>query len=309
MTKQQAAEQPATEQMNLRSSQLDRLDVSEIVALMNEEDATVPQAVQRELAAITAAIEAIVGILENGGRLFYFGAGTSGRLGILDASECPPTYGVSHELVAGIIAGGPRAMTHAVEDAEDNREAGRVDARERVTARDVVVGISASGGAPYVIGAIDEARAIGALTVSLCCNKGAALSAHVDYPIEVQVGPEIVTGSTRLKAGTATKMVLNMMTTAAMIRLGKVYGNLMVNVQATNAKLKDRVVRIVQQATGLDRDDAERFATVADGDARVAILMQNFGITADESLQALAATGGHFAKALHMLASKHESAL
>ncbi|MBD2846342.1 N-acetylmuramic acid 6-phosphate etherase [Paenibacillus sp. IB182496] len=306
MTNKEPSAALATEQMNQRSAHLDQLNVLEIVSLMNEEDMTVPLAVQRELPAIAAAIDAIVGALEQGGRLYYFGAGTSGRLGILDASECPPTYGVSPELVQGVIAGGARAMTRSVEDAEDNREAGQLEARERLRPGDAVVGISAAGGAPYVLGAMEEARALGAVTAGLSCNHGTRLSASVDYPIEVEVGPEIVTGSTRLKAGTATKMVLNMITTAAMIRLGKVHGNLMVNVQATNAKLKDRVVRIVQQATGLDKAEAARLAGQAGGDARIAILMQRFAISAGRASQALTASGDHFGKALQALEGRAE---
>ncbi|WP_246314109.1 N-acetylmuramic acid 6-phosphate etherase [Paenibacillus foliorum] len=290
-----------TEQINERSIQLDQLSVREIVEIMNEEDQSVAHSVSRALPQISSAIEAIVRIMENGGRLFYFGAGTSGRLGILDASECPPTFGVSPELVIGIIAGGEKAMTQAIENAEDNAEAGKLEAAAQVTSRDAVIGIAASGRTPYVIGALQEAARIGALTVSLSCNGDAPMSAAAQYPIEVPVGPEIITGSTRLKAGTATKMVLNMITTGSMIQLGKVYGNLMVNVQATNAKLKDRVVRIVQDATLADEETAKAYVSSAKGDARVAILMLKYNISQQEAAQALQETGGHFGKTIELL--------
>ncbi|MCR8632923.1 N-acetylmuramic acid 6-phosphate etherase [Paenibacillus radicis (ex Xue et al. 2023)] len=297
----QLTKQMTTEQTNERSRQLDQLSVREIVEIMNEEDQSVAHSVSRALPQIGSAIEAIVPIMEQGGRLFYFGAGTSGRLGILDASECPPTFGVSPELVIGIIAGGEKAMTQAIENAEDNAEAGKLEASAQVTSRDAVIGIAASGRTPYVIGALQEAARIGALTVSLSCNANAPMSAASQYPIEVPVGPEIITGSTRLKAGTATKMVLNMITTGAMIQLGKVYGNLMVNVQATNAKLKDRVVRIVQDATHSDEETAKAFVNSAKGDARVAILMLKFNISQQEAAQALQETGGHFGKTIELL--------
>ncbi|THF74507.1 N-acetylmuramic acid 6-phosphate etherase [Cohnella fermenti] len=292
---------PVTEQINERSRQLDRLSVAEIVQLMNEEDRTVADSVQRALPEIASAIEAVVEAVENGGRLFYIGAGTSGRLGILDASECPPTFGVDPELVVGIIAGGERAITRSIENAEDDPEAGRKEIAAVLTDKDVLVGIAASGSTPYVIGALREANRIGAATVSLSCNSDAPMSKEARFPIEIPVGPEIVTGSTRLKAGTATKMALNMMTTTLMIRLGKVYGNLMVNVQATNAKLRERVVRIVQRGTGCDEATAREYAEAAEGDARVAILMLKFGVGAGEAKQALLETNGHFGKAFARL--------
>ncbi|MBN2982923.1 N-acetylmuramic acid 6-phosphate etherase [Cohnella algarum] len=292
---------PITEQANERSRHLDRLTVREIVELMNEEDRTVAASVSRALPEIAAAIEEIVGVIENGGRLFYIGAGTSGRLGILDASECPPTFGVSPELVVGVIAGGEGAITRSIENAEDDADAGRGEAARRVTPRDAVVGIAASGRTPFVIGALQEASRIGALTVSLSCNKGAPMSREARYPIEIPVGPEIVTGSTRLKAGTATKMVLNMITTTLMIRLGKVYGNLMVNVQATNSKLRERVVRIVQKGTDRDEETARAYAEFAGGDARVAILMLKYNVGAGEAARALEESGGHFGKAIERL--------
>lgn len=297
----QVASQPGTEQRNDKSANLDKLSVAEIIQIMNEEDQSVAVSVQGALPEISAAISGIVEKMQGGGRLFYIGAGTSGRLGILDASECPPTFGVCRELVTGIIAGGETAIMTAVENAEDDADAGAKEIEAVITAADAVVGIAASGNTPYVIGAIRRAREIGALTASLSCNNGARLSEAAEYAIEVPVGPEIVTGSTRLKAGTATKMVLNMITTTAMIKLGKVYGNLMVNVQATNSKLRDRVVRIVQDATDTDYATAAAHAEQADGDARVAILMIRFGIGKARALEALQQSSDHFGNAVQWL--------
>ncbi|HET7615549.1 MAG TPA: N-acetylmuramic acid 6-phosphate etherase, partial [Bacillales bacterium] len=233
-----------TEQRNKRSEMLDRLSVEEIIRIMNGEDQSVAASVEKQIPDVTAAIERIVDVVRDGGRLFYVGAGTSGRLGILDASECPPTFGVDPTLVNGIIAGGDRAIRTAIENAEDDERKGMQDLAQLVTKRDAVVGITSSGRTPYVIGAMKKANEIGAVTVGLSCNPDAELSRYVRFPIEAPVGPEVVTGSTRLKAGTAQKMILNMISTTVMIKLGKVYGNLMVNVQATNEKLRKRVVRI-----------------------------------------------------------------
>lgn len=296
-----SASQPVTEQRNAKSEQLDRWSVSTIIQIMNEEDQTVALSVERALPRIGEAIEAIVEVMKRGGRLFYVGAGTSGRLGVLDASECPPTFGVDRSLVTGLIAGGEAAITTAIENAEDDEEAGAQDIEAHITANDAVVGIAASGNTPYVIGAIRRARELGALTAGLSCNDSAALSEAAEYAIEVPVGPEVVTGSTRLKAGTATKMVLNMITTTAMIKLGKVYGNLMVNVQATNEKLRDRVVRIVSEATGAEQEVAAAYAQQADGDARVAILMLRFGVEKEKALNALRECGDHFGDAVARL--------
>lgn len=290
-----------TEQRNETSLHIDTLPIYDIVALMNKEDKSVALAVESALLQIAAAVEAIAAAVKQGGRLFYIGAGTSGRLGILDASECPPTYGVAPELVVGIIAGGPAAITRSIENAEDDPEAGRRDITAVITAKDVLVGIASSGTTPYVLGALAEAKRIGAITVGLSCNTNTPISAASDYAIEVPVGPEIVTGSTRLKAGTATKMVLNMMSTATMIQLGKVYGNLMVNVQATNAKLRKRVVKIVMEATGADEATAAAYSQEANGDARIAILMLKMGITAEQAASALEQMNGHFGNTVHLL--------
>ncbi|NOU98405.1 N-acetylmuramic acid 6-phosphate etherase [Paenibacillus sp. LMG 31456] len=293
--------QPITEQSNEQTANLDKLSVPEIIRIMNAEDQSVAISVQQALPDIGAAVGGIVERMKRGGRLFYIGAGTSGRLGILDASECPPTFGVNRELVTGIIAGGEAAIMTAIENAEDDADAGARDIEAIITAADAVVGIAASGNTPYVIGAIRRAREIGALTAGVSCNQGARLSEAAQYAIEVPVGPEVVTGSTRLKAGTATKMVLNMITTTAMIKLGKVYGNLMVNVQATNLKLRDRVVRIVQDATGADQVTAAAHVEQADGDARLAILMIRFGIGKAKALEALQQSHDHFGDAVEWL--------
>ncbi|MEW9671152.1 N-acetylmuramic acid 6-phosphate etherase [Ammoniphilus sp. 3BR4] len=288
-----------TEGRNPNTENLDALSVMEIVKKINEEDKKVALAVEQELESVAKAVELIVESLENGGRLFYFGAGTSGRLGVLDAAECPPTFGTDPGLVQGFMAGGLGALVEAVEGAEDEPEKGREDVEKAgVRAGDVVVGIAASGRTPYVLGALTEAKKRGAKTVSLSCNRGAAISALADVAIAPIVGPEVITGSTRMKAGTAQKMVLNMLTTASMVRLGKVYGNLMVHVQATNSKLKERVKKIICEATGCTRLEAEELAELAQGDARVGILMKLKGITADKARRQLDLAGGRIRKAL-----------
>ncbi|SFL36992.1 N-acetylmuramic acid 6-phosphate etherase [Paenibacillus sp. 1_12] len=293
--------QSITEQRNEKTGQLDKMNVLDIIQIMNAEDQTVALSVQQALPQIGKAIEAIVEVMNKGGRLFYIGAGTSGRLGILDASECPPTFGVNRELVTGIIAGGPAAIMTAIENAEDDAEAGAREIEACLTVDDALVGIAASGNTPFVIGAIHRARAMGACTASISCNNNAQLSAAAEYAIEVPVGPEVVTGSTRLKAGTATKLVLNMITTTVMIKLGKVYGNLMVNVQATNEKLRDRVIRIVGEATGVDHEKAAAYTQQADGEARVAILMIKFAVDANRALAVLEQCNGHFGDAVRIL--------
>jgi N-acetylmuramic acid 6-phosphate etherase len=268
---------------------------------MNEEDQTVALAVRAALPQITAATEAVVAAMKSGGRLFYIGAGTSGRLGVLDASECPPTFGVEPELVSGIIAGGEQAIRSAIENAEDDAVAGAEAIAAAVRLGDVVVGIAASGTTPYVIGAMREARKRGIVTASISCNANTPLSAEVQFPIEVPVGPEIVTGSTRLKAGSAQKLVLNTISTTAMIQLGKVYGNLMVNMKATNHKLRIRTVRIIREATGVDEETASRYGAEADGDARVAILMIMFNVSKEKATDALRQAGDHFGETVKLL--------
>ncbi|MFC4767714.1 N-acetylmuramic acid 6-phosphate etherase [Effusibacillus consociatus] len=278
---------------------LDKLSSIDIVKIMNEEDKTVAFIVERELEKIAKAVDLIADSLEKGGRLFYFGAGTSGRMGLLDASECPPTFGTHPQLVQGVIAGGPAAFVEAVENAEDRPELGREDVRKcGVKKGDVAVGIAASGRTPYVLGALEEALSREARTISLSCTADTQISSEVDVAINVAVGPEVVAGSTRLKAGTAQKMVLNMLSTAAMIRLGKVYGNLMVSVQATNMKLVERVKRIIMEATGVSYDEAEKLAEKAGGDARVAIVMQITGLDSNKSLQLLERHKGRIREAI-----------
>ncbi len=289
----------ATEQTDSRSGALDSLNGSQIAALMNTMDADVTRAVAQALEPIGQAIEGIAERLRDGGRLFYTGAGTSGRLGVLDASECPPTFGVEPTLVQGIIAGGDHALRFAVEGGEDDGQAGAADLRARdLTAADVVVAISASGYAPYCIGALDFARSVGALAISLCCNSGAALSAHADIVIEAPTGSEALAGSTRLRAGTATKMILNMLSTGAMVRLGKVYRNLMVDMRASNQKLKDRAVRIVMSALGLVRAEAESLLEAAEGNVKAAIVMRAGEVSLPRALALLEACGGQTGAAI-----------
>lgn len=288
-----------TEMQHEQTQHLDMLSVQEVLQLMNEEDKKVPYAVEQALDQIAAAVDLIAGSMEKGGRLFYVGAGTSGRLGILDASECPPTFGIEPELVQGIIAGGPSALIRAVEGAEDLPQLGVQDVENSgITARDVVVGIAASGRTPYVIGALSEAHKRKAKIIALSCVEQALINRWADVSINVVVGPEVLTGSTRLKSGTATKLVLNMLTTAAMIKLGKVYGNLMVNVQATNSKLRERVKRIVMDVTGSSYEEAEKLVELTNGDAKTAIIMKLTGLGVEESIRLLDRTGGRVREAI-----------
>lgn len=283
-----------TEQQNPRTVNLDQMTPLEIVRAMNDEDATVAHAVAQALPQIATAVGAITARMRRGGRLIYIGAGTSGRLGVLDAVECVPTFGVPPELVVGIIAGGERAFMRAVEGAEDDADGGRRDlAAHNVNALDAVVGIAASGSTPYVLGALEYANAVGALTVGLACNKEAPVTQRSEIGIEVVVGPEVLTGSTRLKAGTAQKMVLNMLSTAVMVGLGKVYGNLMVDVQITNAKLAARARRIVMQISGADEAAAEAALRAADGHAKTAIVMLMRAVDAQQARELLTAHNGH----------------
>lgn len=265
--------QITTEQRNPNTAEIDTLSTLDMLGVMNAEDAKVAPAVARVLPHIAKAIDGIVDRMKEGGRLIYIGAGTSGRLGVLDASECPPTFNTPPELVIGLIAGGDRALRHSVEHVEDSPEAG-ADALASigVSDKDTVVGIAASGRTPFVLGAIAHATSIGALTVGLCNSAESALSAAVHIPIAVISGPEVVTGSTRMKSGTAQKMVLNMLSTGVMIKLGKTYGNLMVDVQPTNEKLKVRAIRIVAEATGLATENARSALNAADGDVKTAIV-------------------------------------
>ena len=263
-----------TEQRNPNSMHVDSLSALEIVQLMNKEDKQVPLAIEKCLPQIAQAVECIVAAFQQGGRLVYIGAGTSGRLGVLDASECPPTFGVSPEMVKGIIAGGERALRHPIEGAEDSKTHAVVDLQTiQFSSKDVLVGIAASGRTPYVIGALEYAKSLGSVTVSIASNPNSAMANIVDIAIDTVVGPEVLTGSSRLKSGTAQKLVLNMLTTASMILMGKCYQNLMVDVQASNEKLKARAIRIVMQATDCDKALAEETLKQADQNAKLAIMM------------------------------------
>lgn len=263
-----------TEQRNPNSMHVDSLSALEIVQLMNDEDKQVPLAIEKCLPQIAQAVECIVAAFQQGGRLVYIGAGTSGRLGVLDASECPPTFGVSPEMVKGIIAGGERALRHPIEGAEDSKAQAVVDLQTiQFSSKDVLVGIAASGRTPYVIGALEYAKGLGSVTVSIASNPNSAMANIVDIAIDTVVGPEVLTGSSRLKSGTAQKLVLNMLTTASMILMGKCYQNLMVDVQASNEKLKARAIRIVMQATDCDKTVAEDTLKQAEQNAKLAIMM------------------------------------
>ena len=288
-----------TEQRNPNTLEIDRADTAEILRLMNEEDKKVAPAVEQVLPQVEKAVDVIYAHMRCGGRLIYCGCGTSGRLGVLDASECPPTFGVEPGLVRGVIAGGPDALTNAAEGAEDHFEDGAKDLQALdFRAQDVLVGIAASGRTPYVLGAMDYARALGAPVIGLTCCPGSAIDAAADIGIAPQPGPEVVTGSTRLKSGTAQKMVLNMLSTGAMIKLGKVYGNLMVDVKPTNAKLVERCKRIVCEATGVDYDTATEALEKCGYRAKVAIVMLKTGSDVHEAEQRLEAHEGRVAQAV-----------
>ncbi|WP_127904025.1 N-acetylmuramic acid 6-phosphate etherase [Solirhodobacter olei] len=296
-----------SEERNPRTEDIDLLPTRELLARMNEEDARVPAAVAAVLPQISEAVERITNAFRVGGRLIYIGAGTSGRLGILDASECPPTFGVPEGMVVGLIAGGDHALRHAMEGAEDEVESARNDLdRIGVSDRDVVVGISVSGRTPYVLGALKEGRQRGAATVSISCNPGSAADALADIAIAPVVGPEVLTGSTRLKSGTAQKLVLNMLTTASMIRIGKAYGNLMVDLRVTNDKLAARATRIVMQATGCSMADAEAALEASQQEVKLAILMLLTGDDARAARARLDAAGGVLRSALQLTKSLNE---
>lgn len=294
-----ALAQLVTEEADPRYRDLDRMSILEIAQRMNDADTEVPAAVGRALPSIAEAVEAIVPRMQAGGRLLYVGAGTSGRLAVLDAAECPPTFNTPPEQVQAIIAGGAAAITGPVEGAEDDVDAGAVAVAERsVTSGDVVVGVAASGRTPFVLGAVAEAHRRGALTVGVSCNTATPLSARVDRPIEVPVGPEVVAGSTRLRAGTAQKLVLNMISTITMVRLGKTYGNLMVDLQASNSKLVARVVRMITEITGVAPDAAEAALEEAGRDVKTAVLILECGVDAAEARALLATARGRLADAL-----------
>ncbi|MBP2645779.1 MAG: N-acetylmuramic acid 6-phosphate etherase [Firmicutes bacterium] len=296
---EQETAQLMTEKENPRTAGLDEMTTTELLRVMNEEDRLVAQAVESQIPAIEAVVDAAVRAFRQGGRLVYLGAGTSGRLGVLDAAECPPTFGVEPGMVIGLIAGGSHALVEAVEGAEDNAALAEKDLKIiHFSDRDVLVGIAASGRTPYVLGGLRYAARIGAATVAISCSPGSAVSEVAQVAITLAVGPEVVTGSTRLKAGTATKMVLNMITTASMVRLGKVYGNLMVDVKASNQKLVARALRIVERAAGVSSQEAEQALTQADFHAKTAIVMLKRGCSVKEARQLLAETDGLISRAL-----------
>jgi N-acetylmuramic acid 6-phosphate etherase len=288
-----------TEQANPASEDIDALTTEGVLRVIHAEDLKVAAAITPEIPNITKAVDVIVEALQRGGRLFYLGAGTSGRLGVLDASECPPTFSVPREMVQGIIAGGEQALTRAVEASEDDSQAGGRDLQARgFGPGDVLVGIAASGRTPYVLGAAAFAREQGARTVGISCTPDSELARAVEIAITPLTGPEVISGSTRLKAGTATKLVLNMLSTAAMIRLGHVFGNLMVNVQPRNTKLEDRARRIVAQAAGVDREIAGALLGQAGGDVKTAIVMARLGVRKKEAERRLREAGGRVSRAL-----------
>ncbi|MBH5336362.1 N-acetylmuramic acid 6-phosphate etherase [Streptomyces pactum] len=288
-----------TEAFRPELAEIDRLGTVEIARLMNNEDADVPAAVASQLPRIAAAIDDTAERMARGGRLIYAGAGTAGRLGVLDASECPPTFNTAPGQVVGVLAGGPEAMVTSVEGAEDSGELAAADlGRLALTPDDTVVGVSASGRTPYAVGAVTYARELGALTIGLSCNAGSALAAAADHGIEVVVGPELLTGSTRLKAGTAQKLVLNMLSTITMIRLGKTYGNLMVDVRASNEKLRARSRRIVTLATGAGAEAVEQALTATGGEVKPAILTLLGGVDAATADRLLGEAHGHLRTAL-----------
>ncbi|MBP0998941.1 N-acetylmuramic acid 6-phosphate etherase [Serratia fonticola] len=291
--------QMVTESRNPASSQIDTLPTLDMLAVINSEDQKVPLAVAATLSAIARVVDLVVDAFACGGRLIYCGAGTSGRLGILDASECPPTYGTPREQVVGLIAGGHTAILQAVENAEDNPQMGEQDLRNLgFNARDVLVGIAASGRTPYVLGAMAYARSVGATAVAISCNPNSAMSQAADIAIEPVVGPEVVTGSSRMKAGTAQKLILNMITTGAMIRSGKVYSNLMVDVEATNAKLIQRQVNIVVEATECSPEEAEEALNQCQRHCKTAIVMILGGLSAPEASAVLSKNKGFIRQAL-----------
>jgi len=288
-----------TESRNPGTMDIDSKSTEEILRLINAEDKKVPFIVEKEVPYIARAVDIVVEAFKGGGRLFYVGAGTSGRLGVLDAAECPPTYGTPPEMIQGVIAGGYKALWRSQEGAEDRKEDGARDLQQRgVTAKDVVCGIAASRRTPYVVGGVEWARSIGAKTIYICCNPREEMNIQVDVAICAVVGPEVVMGSTRMKAGTAQKLILNMITTTAMIRLGKVYENMMVDLQMTSKKLEERSKRVVMIVTGVDYETAERYLRQAGGHVKTALVMIKAGVDAEEARRRLEAAGGFVRKAI-----------
>lgn len=293
-----------TEGRNTKSMHIDTMSTLEALELINREDQQVPKVISDSevIKKIGETVDIIVDCLKNDGRLFYMGAGTSGRLGVLDAAECVPTYGTDPELVQGLIAGGSKAMLEAVEGAEDSRQEGAEDLKNHnLSSKDFVVGIAASGTTPYVIGGLDYAKRIGAHTSALSCNEDSLIGQHAEISIEAVVGPEVVTGSTRMKAGTAEKLILNMISTTSMIKLGKVYGNLMVDVKATNVKLVDRAKRIICEATGVSKEDAQKYYEESRHNPKIAIVMIMGNCNYEMARNILTKNDGFIAKAIKSL--------
>lgn len=294
-----------TERRNERTMNIDQLSTREIISLMNKEDQSVAKAVEDALPQVEVATEAVYEALKTGGRLLYVGAGTSGRLGIIDASECPPTFRTDPNMVKAVMAGGKKAMFEAVEGVEDNEDEGANDLKtERLTKNDAVIGIAASGRTPYVMGALKYANQVGAKTISLTCNQGSEIACFADHPIETIVGPEVITGSTRLKAATAHKMVLNMISTTTMIKLGKVFENLMVDLKASNYKLIERAKRIVASVTDVSVEEAGLTLSDANQDVKAAIVMIKTNVTYDEAKHVLDVTEGYVRNAITLLEKK-----
>ena len=297
-----------TEQRNAKSFNLDELSTVEMLELINDEDKSVPYAVEPQIPMIARLVDDIVAAFKRGGRLFYIGAGTSGRLGVLDASECPPTFGVSNQMVQGVIAGGQEALTRSIENAEDNEEEGIKELQQRgFSSDDVLVGITASGHAPYVIGAMKWAQRLGAVVGAISCNEHSKTFLHTDHRIFLNVGPEILTGSTRMKAGTAQKLVLNMLTTTSMTRLGKVYRNLMVDLTPVNAKLVERSKRLIQQATGCSADEAAQAFEAANRRPKRAIVMILLGLDASEVIELERITNGPISEMIRIYHEQRKS--
>ena len=295
---------PTTEQINPKSDEIDTRSTIEICTIMNSEDALVPAAVNKAIPSIAPLIDEVVTAFKKKGRLVYIGAGTSGRMGVLDASECPPTFGVPDTMVLGVIAGGDRALRNAIERAEDNADSGVEDLKNiDLKPVDVVIGLTASGQAPYVIGALEYAQSIGSKTGSIACNYDAKVFSVSDYGIFVDVGPEIVTGSTRLKSGTAEKLILNMITTTAMIKMGFVYNNYMVNLKPTNSKLELRGKRLIKKITGCSEDRCEELWNLSGKNIPVAVLIAEFGVSSKKAEQILSQAGNNLHLALNMCKS------
>lgn len=288
-----------TEQQNPKTMNIDQMTTEDIITVINQEDTLVPNVIARQVPNISEVVDKIVAAFKQGGRLIYVGAGTSGRLGIIDASECPPTYGTDPGMVVGIIAGGKEAMTEAIEGVEDDKQQGQTDMEEiSLTAKDVVVGIAASGRTPYTIGALEYAKSLGAVTVSVVCSKASEMEKVSDHSIAAVVGPEVITGSTRMKAGTAQKLILNMLSTASMIKMGKVYGNLMVDVQMTNEKLHSRAVNIVKMATGASDEEAKKAIEEQNYNTKAAILQIITGLKGDGARELLEKHDGYLREAI-----------